>query len=72
MSRAAVLFGAAENMRKENRAAMNPIEQVEFDRQKAELAELSAGSGSIKTLIEDAWPVGRSMGLDELIAEDHS
>jgi predicted ATPase len=70
LSRAAELFGAAEAMRKENRTDMTPIEQAEYEGQKAELAELSSGPGSIKTLIEQAWLSGASLSLDELIAED--
>jgi predicted ATPase/class 3 adenylate cyclase len=70
LSRAAMLFGAAEAMRKENRTDMTPIEQAEYDGQKAELAELSSRTGPIKTLIEQAWLSGASLSLDELLAED--
>ncbi len=70
LSRAARLFGASETLRKESRAAMSPIEQDEYDRQKDELDKLSAGAGLAKTFIEQAWLAGRNSSLDELMAEE--
>ena len=64
MSRAAVLFGAAEAIRTNNRAVMTPIEQAEYDGHKAELAQLSD-----PVALQQAWQQGRSMDLDELIAK---
>ncbi len=61
----ALLFGAAETIRQEHRAAMNPMEQAEYDLQKAELDRLEEDEASIREM----WAAGGRMGLEGIMGE---
>jgi hypothetical protein len=60
--RAAKLFGAAEAIREIINIPMNGMEQIEYDR---EVAELRAGMN--ETEFNKMWAEGRSMSLEQAV-----
>jgi tetratricopeptide (TPR) repeat protein len=61
--RAAQLFGAAEKIREVINIPMNGMEQVEYDR---EVADLHAGMN--ESQFKEAWNKGREMSMDDAVA----
>lgn len=66
LRRAAMLLGAAETIRREQKSGMNPIEQKEYDRILAEIQNFASQEDSLQSVLEQAWQEGRGSSLEDI------
>ncbi|MGE5225110.1 MAG: adenylate/guanylate cyclase domain-containing protein [Omnitrophica WOR_2 bacterium] len=68
LTRAALLFGAAEAMREKNQAKMTLEEKKEYDRSTAEIQAIVDRQEMTRNTYQAAWAKGRGMNVDQVIS----